>query len=127
MLRTDRELRFSVPVYLGGEDVYAIIESGGKQYKVAEGDTIAVEKLPQQEGEQVVFNRVLHLSSDKGLLIGKPYLTNCSVVGTVVQQARAKKIVVMKFKRKVNYRRKFGHKQYYTLVRIDKIQIGEQS
>ncbi len=105
--------------------MYAIIESGGKQYKVAEGDTIAVEKLPQQEGQQVVFNRVLHLSTDKEFLVGKPYLPNCTVTGTIVQHARAKKIVVMKFKRKVNYRRKYGHKQWYTLVRIDKIQVGE--
>ncbi|AEH51998.1 50S ribosomal protein L21 [Pseudothermotoga thermarum] len=104
--------------------MYAIIESGGKQYKVTEGETIAVEKLPQAEGQQVVFDRVLHVSTDNGFLVGQPYLTNCSVIGTIIQHARARKIIIAKYKRKTGYKRRRGHRQWYTLVRIDKIQVG---
>lgn len=105
--------------------LYAIIETGGKQYRVTEGDTIAIEKLPQQQGEQVVFERVLHLSTDSGAKIGKPYLQGCTVVGTVMAHEKAKKVTIVKYKSRKNYRRERGHRQWFTLVKIEKIQTGE--
>jgi len=105
--------------------VYAIIETGGKQYKVTEGDTIAIEKLPHQQGEQVIFERVLHLSTDAGTKIGKPYLQGCTVVGTIIGQEKAKKVTIVKYKSRKNYRRERGHRQPFTLVKIEKIETGE--
>jgi len=106
--------------------VYAIIETGGKQYKVSEGDTIAVEKLPQQQGDEVVFQRVLHLSTQDATKVGKPYLQGCLVKGTVLSHQRARKIVVGEYRSRKNYRRERGHRQWFTLVKIEKIQPGEE-
>ncbi|MFN4189527.1 MAG: 50S ribosomal protein L21 [Pseudothermotoga sp.] len=105
--------------------MYAIIETGGKQYRVVEGETIAVEKLPQQQGEQVVFERVLHLSTDSGAKVGRPYLQGCTVVGTVMAHEKAKKVTIVKYKSRKNYRRERGHRQWFTLVKIEKIRTGE--
>lgn len=101
--------------------MYAVIETGGKQYRVAEGDTIFVEKLPVKPGQEVVFDRVLLVSSPEGLKIGQPTVTGASVVGKVVKQGRARKIIVFKYKPKKNYRRKRGHRQPYTQVVIEQI------
>ena len=99
--------------------MYAIICTGGKQYKVAEGDVIKVEKLDVAEGETVTFDQVIAVS-DKDLKVGKD-VENSSVSATVVAQGRGKKVIVYKYKRKTGYHKKNGHRQAYTQVKIDKI------
>jgi len=107
--------------------VYAIIETGGKQYRVSEGDIVAVEKLPQAEGEPVVFDRVVHVSTDQGVKIGQPYVEGCSVQGIVMKHEKARKVMSIRYRPKKNVRRRRGHRQWYTLVRIEKINVGEGS
>ncbi len=101
--------------------MYAIIETGGKQYRAEEGKTIRVEKLPVGKGEDVKFERVLMLNNGEQTQFGKPYLEGCLVEGKVLNSGRGKKITVFKFKAKKNYRRKQGHRQPYTDVKIGKI------
>ncbi|MGM0687947.1 MAG: 50S ribosomal protein L21 [Bacillota bacterium] len=102
--------------------MYAIIETGGKQYRAEEGKVIRVEKLPAEKGEIIKFDRVLMFSNNnKELQIGKPYLEDLIVEGKVVGVGRSKKITVFKFKRKKNYRRKQGHRQPYTDVLITSV------
>jgi large subunit ribosomal protein L21 len=102
--------------------MYAIIETGGKQYKVQEGDVIYIEKLDAAEGDQVKFDQVLAVGSGEGLKTGEPLLAGASVTGKVEKNGRGKKIIVFKYKAKKNYRRKQGHRQPYTKVVIEKIQ-----
>lgn len=102
--------------------MYAIIETGGKQYRAEEGKVIRVEKLPAEKGEIIKFDRVLMFSNnDKELQIGKPYLEDLIVEGKIVGIGRSKKITVFKFKPKKNYRRKQGHRQPYTDVLITSV------
>ena len=101
--------------------MYAIIETGGKQYKVQEGDVVYVEKLNADEGQAVSFDKVLLMSGDAGLVPGKPYVDGAKVEGTVLSQGKAKKIIVYKYKAKKNIRKKQGHRQPFTKVQIDKI------
>ncbi|MCZ8519081.1 MULTISPECIES: 50S ribosomal protein L21 [Paenibacillus] len=102
--------------------MYAIIETGGKQYKVQEGDVVYIEKLTAGEGEAVVFDRVLAVSKESGLVVGAPVISGASVSGKVEKQGKGEKIIVFKYKAKKNYRRKQGHRQPYTKVVIEKIQ-----
>ena len=102
--------------------MYAVIASGGKQYKVEEGETIRVEKLPQPVGEAVLLDKVLAFSDGETLKIGQPTLQDVGVHAHVVEQGKGKKIVVFKFKRRKRYRRKKGHRQPYTALRIEKIE-----
>ncbi len=102
--------------------MYAIIETGGKQYRAEEGKALRVEKLPETKGEAVVFDRVLLFNDGQELKVGKPYLDNCRVEGKVVTQGRARKIIVFKYKAKKNYKRKQGHRQSFTEVLIKKIE-----
>lgn len=99
--------------------MYAIIATGGKQYKVSEGDVIRVEKLGAEAGEQVTFDQVLAIS-DGALKVGAD-VAGASVQATVEENGKAKKIIVYKYKRKSGYHKKMGHRQQYTQVRIDKI------
>ena len=99
--------------------MYAIIATGGKQYKVSEGDVIKVEKLDAQAGDAVTFDRVIAVS-DGTLKVGGD-AANASVNATVVEQGRGKKVIVYKYKRKTGYHKKNGHRQAYTQVKIDKI------
>lgn len=101
--------------------MYAIIETGGKQYKVQEGDVIRIEKLDLAEGDTVTFDKVLLLSKEDGITAGKPYLEGVTVDAVVEGQGKAKKIIVFKFKPKIDYRRKQGHRQPYTQIKIEKI------
>ena len=96
--------------------MYAIIATGGKQYRVSEGDTIYIEKLDNQEGDVVSFP-VLLLSGDD-ITVGKPYVEGAEVTGKVVRQGKGQKIVIFKYKSKKNYRRKAGHRQPFTQVEI---------
>lgn len=101
--------------------MYAVIETGGKQYKVREGDTVFVEKLDTEEGEQVDLSRVLLISKEDDLVVGKPFVENAKVEATVLEQGKGKKIIVYKYKAKKNYKKKQGHRQPYTKLKIDKI------
>ena len=99
--------------------MYAIIATGGKQYKVSEGDTIKVEKLDAQAGDTVKFDEVLAIGGDK-LLVGDD-VKSASVSATVVENGKGKKVIVYRYKRKSGYHKKNGHRQAYTQVKIDKI------
>ena len=99
--------------------MYAIIATGGKQYKVSEGDVIKVEKLAAEPGETVTFDTVIAVS-DAALKVGED-VSKASVSATVMQQGRVKKVIVYKYKRKTGYHKKNGHRQCYTQVKIDKI------
>ena len=101
--------------------MYAVIETGGKQYRVQEGDVVFVEKLDVAEGESVNFDKVLLLSNEGNLNAGKPYVEGAKVEGTVLEQGKAKKIIVFKYKAKKNERKKKGHRQPFTKVKIEKI------
>ncbi|MCD6451443.1 MAG: 50S ribosomal protein L21 [Acidobacteria bacterium] len=101
--------------------MYAVITTGGKQYRVSPGDLLKVEKLAKEKGEKVEFKEVLLLKDDKGIKVGTPYLPNAKVVCTVLTEAKDKKIIVFKKKRRKGYRRKRGHRQWYSLLKVEKI------
>ena len=101
--------------------MYAIIESCGKQYKVAEGDVVFFEKLDVEEGKKVTFDNVVLVSDDKNVEVGAPYVKGVKVEGKVVSHGKGEKILVYKYKAKKNYRRTQGHRQPYTKVEITKI------
>ena len=104
--------------------MYAIGASGGKQYKVQEGDTIKVETLKGEKGTQINFDEVLMFSDGEKVTIGQPTLANTTVQGHIVEQGKEKKIIVFKYKRRKRYRRKQGHRQQFTAVKIDSIQVS---
>jgi len=101
--------------------VFAIIETGGKQYKVAEGDIIFVEKLDVAEGETYTFDKVLAVSKDNTFISGAPYVEGASVTANVVKNGKGKKITILRYKPKKNEKRKMGHRQPYTKVQIGSI------
>jgi large subunit ribosomal protein L21 len=104
--------------------VYAIVESGGRQYRAEEGQSFSVEKLPYEVGEQVELSNVLLLANDAEVHVGQPTVPGASVKATVIDQYRGKKIFVWKYKPKTRYRRRMGHRQSYTLLRVDEIVAG---
>ena len=101
--------------------MYAVIRSGGKQYRVTPGQTVRLERLAGEVGSKVQLNEVLLVDNDGSLSIGAPLVANARIEATVVENDRAKKIIVFKKKRKKQYRRTQGHRQDYTAVRIDSI------
>ncbi|HSH34658.1 50S ribosomal protein L21 [Schnuerera sp.] len=101
--------------------MYAVVETGGKQYRVQEGDVVFVEKIDTEEGEKIDLSKVLLVSKEDDLLVGKPYVEGAKVEATVLEQGKAKKIIVFKYKAKKNYRKKQGHRQPYTKLKIEKI------
>ena len=101
--------------------MYAVTETGGKQYRVSEGDAISVEKLPYEVGDEVEFERVLLVSGKEGVTIGPPIVKGAKVVATVEAEGRGRKILVWKYRPKQRYRRRQGHRQAYTRLRIEKI------
>ncbi len=101
--------------------MYAVIETGGKQYKVSEGDVIFIEKLDVAEGEEVKFDKVLVVADGDNFTVGTPAVDGAFVTGKVEKQGKSKKIYVFKMKRKKNERKKKGHRQPYTKVTIEKI------
>lgn len=103
--------------------MYAVIRSGGKQYKVEPGKVVRVEKLEQELGDEVEFNQVLIVHNDKTGIIGKPLVERAVVRGMVVELGRFKKIKVLKFKRRKQYRRLRGHRQSFTAVQINSIKV----
>lgn len=104
--------------------MYAVIASGGKQYKVQEGQVLRVEKLPGEVGAEIAFDNVLMFSDGENTSIGTPLLDDVSVHGHIVEQNKAKKIIVFKYKRRKRFRRKQGHRQQYTAIKIDSIKAG---
>jgi large subunit ribosomal protein L21 len=102
--------------------MYAIVNTGGKQYKIQQGDVFRVEKIPGEIGSSVSFDKVLMFSDGKNVSIGRPILDHVAVKGHIIDQGKAKKIIVFKYKRRKRYRRKLGHRQHYTAVKIDSIE-----
>ncbi len=103
--------------------MFAIIETGGKQYKVNEGDVIFVEKLEVEEGSTITFDKVLAVSTDAGFKAGTPTVAGATVTANVVKNGKGKKIYVMTYKPKKNEKKKIGHRQPYTKVQIEKIAL----
>lgn len=101
---------------------YAIIETGGKQYRVQAGETVRIEKLVAGEGDTVVLDKVLAVSKDGQLTVGAPYVAGAKVTASVKAQGKAPKIIVFKYHNKTNYRRKTGHRQPFTAVTIQSIE-----
>lgn len=109
---------------LGGVDMYAIIETGGKQYKVEKDQILHVENLNIEEGGEVVFDKVLLVSGDDGAItVGKPYIKGATVKASVLKNGKSKKIIVFKYKAKKNQRKKRGHRQPFTRVEIKELAI----
>ena len=98
--------------------MYAVIETGGKQYRVAEGDVVSVEKLNVEAGDMVKFDKVLALSDENGITVGTPYIEGMAVEGKVLENGKGKKVIIFKYKNKKDYRKKQGHRQPYTMVEI---------
>lgn len=101
--------------------MYAILETGGKQYRVSVGDLIEVEKIDKSDGAVVEFDKVLMIKADEETKIGTPCVEGAKVIARIIKQRKGRKVVVFKFKRRKNYRRKIGHRQPYTRVRIEQI------
>lgn len=102
--------------------VYAVIETGGKQYKVSEGDIIFVEKLVVEDGQSYTFDKVLAVAGAEGFKVGSPTIEGCKVVANVVKNGKGKKIHVFRYKAKKNQKKKMGHRQPYTKLQIMSIQ-----
>lgn len=105
------------------QSLYAIIEAGGKQYRVSEGDLIDVERQSGEVGQSVDFQEVLLVGDQDNIHVGTPTLAGAQVVGTIAEQGKEAKIIVFKFKRRKKYRRRQGHRQLFTRVRIDQIKL----
>ena len=104
--------------------MYAVIKSGGKQHKVSEGEEILLEKLSLDEGEAIEFSEVLAVNKDGNLNVGKPLLEGAIVTGKVINHLKTKKITIIKMKRRKDYRKKQGHRQNLTKVKIESISYG---
>ena len=104
--------------------MYAIIRSGGKQFRAEPGQTIKIPSLAAEVGETVTFDDVMLTATDDGITVGTPSVKGATVKGEVVEHGKGKKVIVFKWKRRKNYRRKQGHRQKYTAVRIDEITAG---
>jgi large subunit ribosomal protein L21 len=103
--------------------MYAIIETGGKQYRVQEGDSLFIEKLDVNAGDSVEFDKVLAVSKDGSLSFGSPVVEGATVKATVVENGKGPKVVIFKYKRKKDFRKKQGHRQPYTKVKIESISL----
>lgn len=103
--------------------MYALVESGGKQFKVNEGQSVEVEKLPYAVGERVEFDRVLMISDEGGVKVGQPTIEGARVLATVTHQGKRRKVFVFKYHPRKRYRRRAGHRQLFTRLRIDKIVV----
>ena len=108
-------------MFSGGKEIYAIIETGGKQYKVAPGQTVDVERLSVDEGDTVELDRVLFIADGDKVTVGTPTIEGAKVIATCQGDGKNKKVTVFKYKPKVRYRKKTGHRQLYTRLAIDRI------
>jgi large subunit ribosomal protein L21 len=106
--------------------MYAIVETGGKQYRVAEGDVVRIEKREGEPGEEILLDKILLVGSDEeGVRVGTPFLEDVRVRAEIMAQRRGRKVLVFKFKRRKDHRRKQGHRQSYTGIRIKAIEQGQ--
>lgn len=103
--------------------MYAVVNTGGKQYKVQKGETLRIEKIPGEVGTRVTFDKVLMVADGENVRVGQPLLEKAAVLASIVEQDKAKKIIVFKYKRRKRYRRKQGHRQPFTAIRIDGIDM----
>lgn len=103
--------------------MYAVVAAGGKQYKVQEGEILRVEKLDGEVGASVAFDQVLMVSDGENVQIGRPVIESAAVRGHIVEQGKAKKVIVFKYKKRKRYRRKRGHRQQFTAIQIDQIEV----
>jgi large subunit ribosomal protein L21 len=101
--------------------MYAVIETGGKQYRVQEGDVISIEKLNVAAGDDIAFDRVLVLNDGEKVQVGTPIVESAKVFGTVVENGKGEKVIIFKYKSKKDYRKKQGHRQPYTMVKIESV------
>lgn len=101
--------------------MYAVIKAGGKQYKVNEGDVIKIEKVAGEPGDKIELQDVLLIADSEQVKIGQPLVADAKVIGNIVDQGKAKKIIIFKAKRRKGYRKKQGHRQMFTSLKIDKI------
>jgi large subunit ribosomal protein L21 len=104
--------------------MYAVISSGGKQYRISKGDTIQIEKLDKNEGDTVLFDKILLISNNGKVSIGKPFLAKSTIEGVVKSQGRDKKVNIIKFHRRKHYKKQAGHRQSFTQVEITNIAEG---
>jgi large subunit ribosomal protein L21 len=102
--------------------MYAVVSTGGKQYKVQKGETLRIEKIPGEVGGKVTLDQVLLVADGESIRVGRPMIEKAAVQASIVEQDKAKKILVFKYKRRKRYRRKAGHRQPYTAIRIDDIE-----
>ncbi|MEA1961089.1 MAG: 50S ribosomal protein L21 [Bacillota bacterium] len=102
--------------------MYAIVQTGGKQYKVAVGDILNVEKLDAVAGDKLTLDQVLMVKDEDGVKVGSPIVEGAKITVEVIEQGRGKKITVFKYKKRKNYRRKQGHRQAYTKLKVEKIE-----
>jgi large subunit ribosomal protein L21 len=102
--------------------MYAVVSTGGKQYKVQKGETLRIEKIPGEVGSKVTLDQVLMVADGENIRVGQPVLEKAAVQASIVEQDKAKKILIFKYKRRKRYRRKQGHRQPYTAIRIDGIE-----
>jgi large subunit ribosomal protein L21 len=102
--------------------MYAVVNTGGKQYKVQKGETLRIEKIPGEVGSSVTFDKVLMVADGENIRVGQPVLENVAVQAQIVEQDKAKKILIFKYTRRKRYRRKNGHRQPFTAIRIDGIE-----
>jgi large subunit ribosomal protein L21 len=104
--------------------MYAVIQTGGKQYRVSQGDVISIEKLTGEAGDRIEIDSVLMVGEGNHVTVGRPHLEQTRVVGTIVRQTRGPKIIVFKHKRRKGYQKKQGHRQWQTLLRVTEIMTG---
>ena len=102
----------------------AVVKTGGKEYRISQGDLIRVEKMEGKVGDQVTMKDILMISDEDKVQVGNPFLTNAVITGEIVQQVRGKKVLIYKMKRRKNYRRTKGHRQTYTYVRVNEISLS---
>jgi large subunit ribosomal protein L21 len=105
--------------------MYAIIETGGKQYRISEGTTVRLEKLLGGEGDGIRINEVLAVNDGTSTVIGSPYVSGAYIDGKIMSQGRAKKVLVFKYKRRKDYKKKNGHRQLYTELLVEKIHLED--
>jgi large subunit ribosomal protein L21 len=105
--------------------MYAVIQTGGKQYKVKPGDTVVIEKLPGDAGAAIEFDEVLLLADESRVAVGRPLIEGAKVKGQILEHVQGEKLIVYKFRRRKNYRKKTGHRQTYTAVKISDVVLPQ--
>lgn len=104
--------------------MYAVVKTGGKEYRISPGDLIRVEKLEGKVGDQVTMKDILMVSHEDQVQVGNPLLSNAVITGEIVQQVKGRKVLIYKMKRRKNYRRTKGHRQTYTYIRVNEINLS---